>query len=244
MHQATFVSREIKIGNTRISNNPAIFEYLPPPNEDPTLSAFIVDSRSARSDEYSKALEVLAYEAPKLSSTPEVFRSDSTGVKDNTNGTYIAVKTSWSKSTLERNGVVQNFVRLRIYMNDSIVHDSGSVSSDSDKNGEKIIVAGAQIASTYTMQVVLTDTAETEISYKTVVGPATRVMSFKADKTGVAIGKMSDKAGFEVQWDTDINGDLNVDGDANFNGRVDGILNADTIALFRELTGITNQGGG
>ena len=144
-----------------------------------TVTAKITDSRG-RTATKTTAFSVYAYSAPYFSSV-ESYRCNSSGTRDDVNGTYARILATFGRSTL--NG--SNNVSCRLVM----TQIGGSYSTSATlTSGTAVILGGGNLAvdASYSVTLTLTDTVGTVSTYALVIPSAAYIMHIK--KGGRAVG--------------------------------------------------------
>ena len=127
-----------------------------------TVTAKITDSRG-RTATKTTAFSVYAYSAPYFSSV-ESYRCNSSGTRDDVNGTYARILATFGRSTL--NG--SNNVSCRLVM----TQIGGSYSTSATlTSGTAVILGGGNLAvdASYNVTLTLTDTVGTVSTYALVI---------------------------------------------------------------------------
>lgn len=175
-----------------------------------TFTCKITDSRG-RTAEKTVSITVVDYSAPSLSVSAERCSSGGTISAE---GTYLRVTVDYSFAS----------VSGKNYITSKSVTCNGATNTTFGDGSPFTLAANVSIGSTYVLTAKVTDALGQSFSASIDIRTATRVMNVKADKTGLAIGKFSEKAGFEVGWpsffdeDVDLLKDLTVAGAATING--------------------------
>ena len=144
-----------------------------------TVTAKVTDSRG-RTATKTTAFSVYAYSAPYFSSV-ESYRCNSSGTRDDVNGTYARILATFGRSTL--NG--SNNVSCRLVM----TQIGGSYSTSATlTSGTAVILGGGNLAvdASYNVTLTLTDTVGTVSTYALVIPSAAYIMHIK--KGGRAVG--------------------------------------------------------
>lgn len=166
-----------------------------------TYTCTVTDSRGRKASK-SVSITVVDYSYPSISISVERCKSD--GTKD-TSGTYLRV--------------VINYEIASVSGKNSIASKSCScngVSNSSFASGTAfVLAANCSIGSHYAVNASIRDALGRTASASAEVSTAYRVLNVSKNKDGVAIGKFSEKAAFEVNMDSyfygDIKSDVNID---------------------------------
>lgn len=171
-----------------------------------TYTCTVTDSRGRKASK-SVSITVVDYSYPSISMSVERCKSD--GTKD-TSGTYLRV--------------VINYGIASVSGKNSIASKSCScngVSNSSFASGTAFVLsANCSIGSHYAVNASIRDALGRTASASAEVNTAYRVLNVNKNKDGVAIGKFSEKAAFEVNMDSYFYNDLQVKGDVNSGGSI------------------------
>lgn len=168
-----------------------------------TYTCTVTDSRGRKASK-SVSITVVDYSYPSISMSVERCKSD--GTKD-TSGTYLRV--------------VINYGIASVSGKNSIASKSCScngVSNSSFASGTAfVLAANCSIGSHYAINASIRDALGRTASASAEVNTAYRVLNVNKNKDGVAIGKFSEKAAFEVNMDAYLLKDLEVGGKVHAN---------------------------
>lgn len=168
-----------------------------------TYTCTVTDSRGRKASK-SVSITVVDYSYPSISMSVERCKSD--GTKD-TSGTYLRV--------------VINYGIASVSGKNSIASKSCScngVSNSSFASGTAFVLsANCSIGSHYAVNASIRDALGRTASASAEVNTAYRVLNVNKNKDGVAIGKFSEKAAFEVNMDAYLLKDLEVGGKVRAN---------------------------
>lgn len=183
------------------------------------FTACATDSRGRQTEEKTVSIAVEAYAIPKLEHI-SMERCDSTGAADE-NGTFLKVYFTQQCSACGGHNSAQVKLKYRAQ------GESGWSTSTALAAGQDNLLSGFAISSTYELSLEITD-AFTTGSYGGLLQTAERIVNIRADGRGMALGKMSEKQGLEVEWPVQLNADLNILGSlsVNGNGMADHIVEA------------------
>lgn len=162
-----------------------------------TFTATITDSRG-RTATKMVTCSVVAYEVPKISSL-SIVRCNSSG-SENDEGTYVKVTPVFTYSSVSSKNTITAVVAYK-----TVAGTSWS-SNTSVATGESTIVGGGAISanSSYEIRFTLTD-AFTSVTQTVTIPTASTTMDFLRGGKGVAIGKVAESTGLEVDWDSTFN---------------------------------------
>ena len=163
-----------------------------------SVSATVTDNRG-RSGSASKSLTVLNYTAPNISKLT-VGRCDSDGTA-NEQGAYVQVTFSASVTALNNKNTATYKLRYKKSTATSFTEVTISALKNTFTVTNHKYVFAADTGSSYDVEVVVTDNHSTA-TRATSASTAFTLMHWKADGTGMAIGKVSEKSNtFEVGLD-------------------------------------------
>ena len=161
----------------------------------------IIDSRM-RSAVLTKSIQVEPYSKPFFTSTPAVIRSNASGAED-ANGEYIAITAAWDYSLKDKNTCAGAY---RI----TSVSGSASELTGTLTNGTQTVVPASSDYS-WTVSITLTD-ALSSSPYTATVPTGSTLMDFRSGGKGIAIGKVAETDGFDVDMDTRFRRAVNMQG--------------------------------
>ena len=161
----------------------------------------IIDSRM-RSAVLTKSIQVEPYSRPFFTSTPAVIRSNASGAED-ANGEYIAITAAWDYSLKDKNTCAGAY---RI----TPVSGSASELTGTLTNGTQTVVPASSDYS-WTVSITLTD-ALSSSPYTATVPTGSTLMDFRSGGKGIAIGKVAETDGFDVDMDTRFRRAVNMQG--------------------------------
>ena len=161
----------------------------------------VIDSRM-RSAVLTKSIQVEPYSRPFFTSTPAVIRSNASGAED-TNGEYIAITAAWDYSLKDKNTCAGAY---RI----TLVSGSASELTGTLTNGTQTVVPASSDYS-WTVSITLTD-ALSSSPYTATVPTGSTLMDFRSGGKGIAIGKVAETDGFDVDMDTRFRRAVNMQG--------------------------------
>lgn len=162
------------------------------------VSVVVKDSRG-RSASKSYSITVQPY-APPTISTLDVYRCDTTGApKDD--GTSVWVAWSFSTSSVGGKNTVSALLEYKRTTESTWQTMLGILGQNTESAG---VISGITLSTDYQYDIRLTVTDFFGSQNRTAILPTGRViLDLKADGTGLAIGKASEKAGLEIAWPVD-----------------------------------------
>ena len=161
----------------------------------------IIDSRM-RSAVLTKSIQVEPYSRPFFTSTPVVIRSNASGAED-ANGEYIAITAAWDYSLKDKNTCAGAY---RI----TPVSGPASELTGTLTNGTQTVVPASSDYS-WTVSITLTD-ALSSSPYTATVPTGSTLMDFRTGGKGIAIGKVAEADGFDVDMETRFRRAVNMQG--------------------------------
>lgn len=152
-----------------------------------TFTCKITDSRG-RTASKTVSITVVDYSGPSLSVSAD--RCDSSGVVAS-EGTYLRVTVNYSFSSVSgKNSISSKSVTC-----------NGVSNTTFGDNSPFTLAANCSIGSTYVLTAKVTDALGKSYSASIDIRTASRILNVRKTKDGLAIGKFSEKAAFEVAWD-------------------------------------------
>lgn len=168
-----------------------------------TYTCTVTDSRGRKASK-SVSITVVDYSYPSISMSVERCKSD--GTKD-TSGTYLRVVIYYGiASVSDKNSIASKSCSCNGVSNSSFASGTAFVLS-----------ANCSIGSHYAINASIRDALGRTASASAEVNTAYRVLNVNKNKDGVAIGKFSEKAAFEVNMDAYLLKDLEVGGKVHAN---------------------------
>ena len=188
-----------------------------------TYTCRITDSRG-RTAEKTVSINVADYSLPSIKASAVRCSSDGSA---NKNGTYLKVTVDWNISSVSS----KNSVSSR-----SVSCNGVSNTSFSD-NTAFVLAANCSIGSSYTLTASVTDALGNSSTATVTIPTSSRVMNVRKNKDGLAIGKFSERAGFEVDWNSRFNGTVDINGKlTGNNAKLNGSLEVDGVStLYNDL---------
>lgn len=151
-----------------------------------TFTCKITDSRG-RTAEKTVSITVVDYSGPSLSVSAERCSSGGTISAE---GTYLRVTVDYSFASVSgKNSIASKSVTC-----------NGATNTTFGDGSPFTLAANVSIGSTYVLTAKVTDALGQSFSASIDIRTATRVLNVRATKDGLAIGKFSEKIGFEVGW--------------------------------------------
>ena len=168
-----------------------------------TYTCTVTDSRGRKASK-SVSITVVDYSYPSISMSVERCKSD--GTKD-TSGTYLRVIINYSIASVSgKNSIASKSCSCNGVSNSSFASGTAFV-----------LAANCSIGSHYAVNASIRDALGRTASANAEVNTAYRVLNVNKNKDGVAIGKFSEKAAFEVNMDAYLLKDLEVGGKVRAN---------------------------
>ena len=158
------------------------------------FTAQVQDSRGRRSEEVRQSVTVLPYAAPKLSDVTW-FRAAADGTADG-EGEHLFVRFAAEVSSCGGHNAGTAVLRYRPVGSETWT-TSAALATGADN-----LLAGFSIGRRYELSLELSDAFSTS-SFAGELSTAERIVHFRADGKGLALGKMSEKPGLEVAWAAD-----------------------------------------
>lgn len=152
-----------------------------------TFTCKITDSRG-RTATKTVSITVVDYSGPSLSVSAN--RCNSSGVAT-AEGTYLRVTVNYSFSSVSgKNSIASKSVTC-----------NGVSNTTFGDNSPFTLAANCSIGKTYVLTAKVTDALGKSYSASIDIRTASRILNVRKTKDGLAIGKFSEKAAFEVAWD-------------------------------------------
>jgi hypothetical protein len=166
----------------------------------------VKDSRGRVSALYSQEITVYPYASPSVTVTGE--RCDALGNTD-PNGDYIKIRFQGSISPVNNDN--NKIYTLQFKKTTEETWTPVDVSGLTDYSVDQSYIREASASYTYEVQGSVQDKVSTAL--KTVeISTASVVMDFLAGGLGMAIGKVAENEGLEIDWDAQFNGDVHLAG--------------------------------
>lgn len=176
-----------------------------------TFTGTITDSRG-RTATKSVSCSVVDYSAPTIREFV-VNRCTSNGsISDE--GTYVKIKPVYSYSSVNGKNTFSAKVEYKLSTESAWINGGTLTSS-----GTEVILGGGNINPNNSYDIRLTIQDYFEIVTKTLIIPtASTTLDFRMGGNGIAIGKVCEKDGLEVAWNTDFNENVNFKKQIQING--------------------------
>lgn len=157
-----------------------------------TFRARVTDSRGRFSDYTTVSISVLSYSPPSFTSYLSQ-RCDSTGTISD-EGTYVSALNRFRYSNCNGNNTVTTKIEYKRSTNTTWTTDTGSFTS-----GTACVFGSGAISGEYSYDIryTLTD-AFSSVAVLDVISTAAVIMDFKVGGTGLALGKVAEDDGFDV----------------------------------------------
>lgn len=172
-----------------------------------TFTATVTDSRGRTSAAKTVSISVVAYGVPSFASYLSQ-RCNSSGTVAN-DGTYVRGLVDYSFSSCSSKNSITT---ATYYKKSSATSWTNASTAFSDNTAFTFGGGNLSTESSYDIKYTLTD-AFTTITVIDTVSTASVVMDFKAGGTGVAIGKVAEDSGFDVNMATEFRSTVQFDGD-------------------------------
>lgn len=175
-----------------------------------TFSATITDSRG-RTATKTTTCSVVDYSSPKITGlTAKRCNSDGTA---NDEGTYVQITPTYSYSSVSGKNSLTANIKYR-----QVGASSWSSATTISSSGTAIIIGANKISPNNSYEFMLTIQDAFETVTKTItVQTASTTLDFRQGGKGIAIGKVSERDGLEIDWETKFNKLVTVGNIINFN---------------------------
>ena len=175
-----------------------------------TYTCTVTDTRG-RTASKTVSINVVDYTYPNISMSAERCTSDGT---KNTNGTYLRIVITFSYASVSGKNLIA-----------SKSCSCNGVSNSSFASGTAfVLAANCSIGNHYTVSASIKDALGNTATASVEVTTSYRILNVNKNKNGLAIGKFSEKAAFEVNMDSyflkNIKSDITVEGALTVNGDV------------------------
>ena len=175
-----------------------------------TYTCTVTDTRG-RTASKTVSINVVDYTYPNISMSAERCTSDGT---KNTNGTYLRVVITFSYASVSgKNSIASKSCSCNGVSNSSFASGTAFV-----------LAANCSIGNHYTVSASIKDALGNTATASVEVTTSYRILNVNKNKNGLAIGKFSEKAAFEVNMDSyflkNIKSDITVEGALTVNGDV------------------------
>lgn len=197
-YNSTITSYSISGPNLDVKSSSGTSEVLTAYG-DMTYKCTATDSRGRTVTKYA-TINVNQYYYPSLSIS-KAIRCNTDGTT-NKSGTNISVIISYSYASIDK----KNYIASKIC-------SCNESSNDSFASGVAFVLsASCSLGGQYTLTASVTDALGNKASVSTTIPTAYRVFNVNKAKTGLAIGKYSEKEAFEVDMDSEFNKGVRVEG--------------------------------
>lgn len=151
-----------------------------------TFTFTVTDSRG-RTASRTSSITVIDYYSPSISVSAKRCISDGT---ENGSGTYLKVTANYSIASVSgKNSVASRSVSC-----------NGASNTSFSSGVAFVLAANCSQGSSYVLTASVTDALGRSASVTYDISTAERIMNVSANKKGLAIGKFSERTGFEVGW--------------------------------------------
>lgn len=224
LYGATIMSYKITANGATYNASEATTGYLTTAGSN-TITVTVTDSRG-QSKTYSTTVTVLDYSPPRIDSL-NAYRCNSSGTAD-AEGAYLKIEFTGTITSLNSKNSRTAYVQTRPSGGSWSTQGYTLGSGYSGFTGYTAVLSAATTTS-YEVRVQVADSFSTSSFYTTTVSTASILMNILADKSGMAIGKMAEKAKtVQLGWDLEV-----------FDQPANTVLaapnGADGVAKFRKL---------
>ena len=203
-----------------------------------TFKGVITDSRG-RTASKSVSITVVDYDTPKITDFT-VQRCTKEGVL-NDEGTYVKITPKWVYSSVNSKNTISAKVDYK-----TTSATSWGTATTVTTSGSSYIIGGGSISAdtTYDVRLTVSDVFDT-VSKTVTIPTAKTTLDFKSGGTGIAIGKVCERDGLEVDWDASflkkltVKGVLTVENDATVTKKLTvkgGLAVEDSVTITKKLT--------
>ena len=175
-----------------------------------TFTGVVTDSRG-RTATKTVTCSVVDYSSPSISEFT-ISRCTSSGTASD-EGTYVKIKPVYSYSSVGGKNTFS--ARVEYKLNSASSWTSGGAITTS---GKEVIIGGGKISpdSSYDIRLIIQDAFET-VTRTVSIPTASTTLDFRQGGKGMAIGKVAERDGLEVAWDSIFKKTLKVEGNCSFN---------------------------
>lgn len=213
-----------------------------------TFSLKVTDSRGRVSDAGTKTITVQAYSYPTVVGTPTLFRSDSSGNRQDTSGKYVSLSFKLKFSSILNGSTQLNYIGntatavKKIVLNSVTTNfnktDTTTIIDQANNTYTDTLILGAgnlAVDSTYNGTITIKDLLGHETTYGITVPSATYVLHIKKGGKALGIGTAAGTNNtLDIAWKTNIKANDN-------NLVVQGINVGDTAAANRTALYVTDS---
>lgn len=178
-----------------------------------TFTGVVTDSRG-RTATKTANISVVDYSSPKITDFL-VQRCNSDGTLTD-EGTYVKVNPKWSYSSVSSKNTFSAKVDYK-----TKAATTWSTAITVTTSGSSYIIGGGGISANTSYDIRLTIQDAFETVTKTITIPTAKTtLDFRNGGDGIAVGKVAESDGFEVDWNSKFNKQVDVEGTANLKGAV------------------------
>ena len=178
-----------------------------------TFTGVVTDSRG-RTATKTANISVVDYSSPKI--TDFLVQRCNSGGTLTDEGTYVKVTPKWSYSSVNS----KNTFSAKVDYKTKAATTWGTATTVTTSGSSYIIGDGGISANTsYDIRLTIQDAFETVT--KTITIPTAKTtLDFRNGGNGIAVGKVAESDGFEVDWNSKFNKQVDVEGTTNLKGAV------------------------
>lgn len=178
-----------------------------------TFTGVVTDSRG-RTATKTANISVIDYSSPKI--TDFLVQRCNSGGTLTDEGTYVKVTPKWSYSSVNSKNTFSAKVDYKTKAATNWSTATTVTTSDSS-----YIIGGGDISANTSYDIRLTIQDAFETVTKTITIPTAKTtLDFRNGGNGIAVGKVAESDGFEVDWNSKFNKQVDVEGTANLKGDV------------------------
>ena len=178
-----------------------------------TFTGVVTDSRG-RTATKTANISVVDYSSPKI--TDFLVQRCNSGGTLTDEGTYVKVTPKWSYSSVSSKNTFSAKVDYK-----TKAATTWSTATTVTTSGSSYIIGGGGISANTSYDIRLTIQDAFETVTKTITIPTAKTtLDFRNGGNGIALGKVAESDGFEVDWNSKFNKQVDVEGTANLKGAV------------------------
>lgn len=178
-----------------------------------TFTGVVTDSRG-RTATKTANISVVDYSSPKI--TDFLVQRCNSGGTLTDEGTYVKVTPKWSYSSVSSKNTFSAKVDYK-----TKAATTWSTATTVTTSGSSYIIGGGGISANTSYDIRLTIQDAFETVTKTITIPTAKTtLDFRNGGNGIAVGKVAESDGFEVDWNSKFNKQVDVEGTANLKGAV------------------------
>lgn len=178
-----------------------------------TFTGVVTDSRG-RTATKTANISVVDYSSPKI--TDFLVQRCNSGGTLTDEGTYVKVTPKWSYSSVSSKNTFSAKVDYK-----TKAATTWSAATTVTTSGSSYIIGGGGISANTSYDIRLTIQDAFETVTKTITIPTAKTtLDFRNGGNGIAVGKVAESDGFEVDWNSKFNKQVDVEGTANLKGAV------------------------